>query len=93
MLRIAVENFGLYTENNVNTFTHRHKGVEYVLRNENFRKPIVLGRLVEDLGQELPTDKKPKNVVKLGIGGSSKGHYVRYEEVPEKLKKEVLKRW
>jgi hypothetical protein len=77
-----------------NTFTHRHKGVDYVLHNTSFEKPVVLGRLVEYLVNEPPKNKKLKNVVKLGLGTPPKGSYARFDEnVSEEVKEEILKRW
>jgi len=75
-----------------------HKGEQYVLWawGENLRNRFVVGRLVEELGDfyKLPEngeiEKKEigrtENIIKI-----TNGQFVRFEEIPEKLREEVLK--
>lgn len=76
-----------------------YKGEEYILWvwGENFRNRFVIGRLVEELGDfyKLPENGeieekeigRTENIIKLGKNGG----FVRFEEIPEKLREEVLK--
>jgi len=76
-----------------------YKGEEYILWvwGENLRNRFVIGKLVEELGDfyELPENGKiekgeigrTENIIRLG----KKGQFVRFEEIPEKLREEVLK--
>jgi hypothetical protein len=75
---------------NTNTFIHTYKRKEYVIQRVNGGKPYVLGRVTERLTNK-PEDENSKDIVKLGWHNPKTGVYVRFEEISEELKKDILK--
>ena len=70
-------------------FTHEHNGEKFVLvQGRIFEKPsIVLGKMTEELGMDY---KGPmENVARL-YGGRA-GQYVRFEQVSDEIKEDVLR--
>jgi len=74
-------------------FTSYCNGEEYVFRYPGHGKPVLVGRLVKRIGNELPENVNPERegIIKLGEDVLSTGEYVKFEKVSEEEREEIIK--
>jgi hypothetical protein len=80
----------LFTSGSVKIFTHTFEGTTYILWKERFERPVVLGKLIEEIPDDKVAEYDPRYIVRL-YATSTPGPYVRFEPVPKELGEKVLK--